>query len=63
MPSFTSESIVHKIPRLCLLWNLQFVTYINPSLADNVGALNSTDSIWCLCVGWGDADMPVFLHC
>lgn len=63
MPSFTSKSTVCKILHLCLLSNLQFVTYINPSLANNVGALSSADTTWCLCIGWGDTDMPVLLHC
>lgn len=63
MPNFTSASFVHKILRLCLLCNLQFLKYINPSLANNVGALNSTECTQCLSTGWGDADMPMALHC
>lgn len=60
MPSFASKRTVHKILHLCLLSNLQFVTYINPSLANNAGALNSADTTWCLYIGWGDTDMSVF---
>lgn len=53
---------VHKIPCLCLLCNLQLLAYINPSLTNNVGALNSTDCTWCLSPGWSDTNMPVALH-